>query len=366
MLLRYIVANDSIVVFPLNTGNQDWVRNVVQNPLVHVYSENGDTLGTAKLKEISGVRDPLLPVFTRKYGRETVNRWYKGQRLYVQIAITRQLGSIHYDDLVYGDLEAAFDSVAEDYDRHIFGNPVNTWLRNVSIGVMSNVFRAGSTVLEIGCGTGTETLSLARRGVKVIASDISQKMLDVLMRKAGSAGLNDSVIPLHCRPVQLVSKLRELGLTSLDGVYSTYGAVNTEPNLTPMIQGVHDVLKEDAPMILGVWNKYCLYEIVGYSLKLNPSMAFARLRNPVPLGKSRFCVATNAFSVSSLRKTLSPWFSIEQLLGVVITIPPSNLTKYAPRGRLLRALKSLDLNFGRTFPGNRIGDHFLAVCRRKN
>ncbi|MDG6995227.1 MAG: methyltransferase domain-containing protein [Nitrososphaerota archaeon] len=364
VLLRYIAANDGIVVFPLNTGSQDWVKNVSENPMVKVFSAAGESTGTAQIKEITGLGDPLLSIFTRKYGRLTVNRWYKGQRLYVQVSISKKLGALNYDELVYGDLEAAFDSVADSYDRHIFGNPINTWLRNVSIGVMKTIFRPGSTVLEIGCGTGTETLSLANAGIRVVACDISQKMLDVLTEKARSAGLSEAVVPVHCKPIELVSKMHILGISSLDGAYSTYGTVNTEPNLDVMIRSIHSILKEDAPLILGVWNKYCLYEMMGYTLKLNPGMAFARMKNPVPLGKSRFCVATNAFSVGELRMLLQPWFRIDNVLGVVVTLPPSNLTKYLPNGRLLDFMKRLDLILGRTFPGNRVGDHFLALCRR--
>ena len=366
VLLRYIAVNDGIIVFPLNTGSQDWVKNISENPRVKVFSVAGESMGTAQTKEITGLSDPLLSVFTRKYGRPTVNRWYKGQHLYVEISISKKLGTLDYDELVYGDLEAAFDSVADSYDEHIFGNPINTWLRNVSIGMMKTVFQPGSTVLEVGCGTGTETLSLANAGIRVVACDISQKMLDVLTKKARSAGLSQAIVPVHCRPIELVSKMRSLGISRLDGAYSTYGAVNTEPNLNTMIKSIHSILKEDAPLILGVWNKYCLYEMIGYALKLNSGMAFARLKNPVPLGKSRFCVATNAFSVGELRRFLQPWFRIDEVFGVVITLPPSNLTKYLPNGSLFDILKRLDLILGRTFPGNRVGDHFLALCRRES
>lgn len=364
VILRYVTVNDGIVVFPQNKGGQDWVQNIRTAETVKVYSDAGEILGIAKVREVSGLEDPLLSVFTRKYGRSTVDRWYKGQRNYVQITVSKQMGTPNYADLIYGDLEAAFDSVAEDYDRHIFGNTINTWLRNVSIGVMKTVFNSGGTVLEVGCGTGTETLSLAKSGVHVIACDISQKMLDVMMRKARSAGLSNWVTPLHCRPIDLRWKLVDLGIRKLDGAYSTYGAVNTEPNLSRMMDGIHSILSRDAPLVLGVWNRYCLYEMVGYLLKLKPDLAFARLKNPVPLGKSRFCVATNAFSVGSLRKALLPWFSIESVLGVVISLPPSNLTKYLPKGALLNAMKKLDLRIGMTFPGNLVGDHFLAVCKK--
>lgn len=367
VILRYITTgNNKIIVFPQNTDRQDWVKNIVKDPLAKIFYDEKLLLGRGEVKQISGLRDPLLSVFTRKYGESTARRWYWGQQNYVEFFVTRRLGSLTYDEMVYGDLEAAFDSVAEDYDHHIFDNPINTWLRNVSLREMTRIFRPGDRVLELGCGTGTETLSLARNGVKVIAVDISGKMLSVLSRKAKALGLSDKITTIHCRPIELNEKTEQLGIKNLDGAYSTYGAINTEPNLGSMIRNIHSLLKPNSTLLLGVWNKFCAYEMIGYLLKGNPTLAFSRLRNPVPIGKSRFCISSNAFSVGSLSEYLEPYFKLKTVTGVVIMLPPSNLTNYLPKGVIQTVLKKLDLNLGKTFPANRLGDHFLAEYRKKS
>jgi deazaflavin-dependent oxidoreductase (nitroreductase family) len=364
VLVRYVADKDRIVAFPQNTGKQDWVRNIAAHPEIKIYYNDSISSATGAIRQISGLSDPLLSHFTRKYGKPTINRWYKGQHLFVEISIEKGLGAIGYDEIIYGDLEAAFDAVAPDYDHHIFGNPINTWLRNVSIGTMVELFKPGQTVLEVGCGTGTETLSLARHGLTIIATDISEKMLQVLSKKAARVGLSDRIVPVHCRPTQLRAKLTDLGYGQIDGAYSTYGAINTEPNLNSMVENLHAVLKPDGPLLLGVWNKFCLYEMIGYLLRLNPSLAFARLRNPVPVGKSRFCVASNAFSVGELNTILKDRFILKRVLGVVVTLPPSNLTRFLPRGRSFATAKKIDLDLGAGFPLNRLGDHFLGIYRR--
>ena len=365
VLLRYVSVGTKIVVFPNRSGVQGWFLNVQSNPNGKLFFQDRIFNFSAQVKRISGLDDPLLGIFTRKYGRDVVNRYYLGQHSYVELLV-RESASANFDEMIYGDLEAAFDGVAKDYDRHIFGNPINTWLRNVSIGVMSQLFKHGDTVLEIGCGTGTETLSLAKRGIRVIATDISSKMIEALNSKARKEGLSDKVIGVWSRPVDLEEKITILGFTQLDGAYSTYGAINTEPRLPETMKILHGILKENASVVLGVWNKYCIYEILGYSFKLKPGLAFARLRNPVQVGKSRFCVATNAFSVGSLGDIVNPYFKLKKVYGVVITLPPSNLTRYLPRGRIFGLLKSLDLNIGRSFPMNRLGDHFLAVYTKRS
>ena len=362
VLVRFItIGSGRIIAFPLNTGKQDWVRNIRRNPDVTVFSPSGGTFrGIASTKEISDLKDPILSIFTRKYGSETVKRWYFGQRIYVRLEVVK-IGSLDTDQIVYDDLETAFDGVAETYDFHIFHNPINTWLRDVSINVMYKVFKPGSTVLEIGCGTGTETLALAKRGINVIATDISGKMLEVLKRKATRLGLDHKINPIHCRPPDLLEEITSLGYTKIDGAYSTYGAINTEPQLTKLVVTLRSLLRNDSPLVLGVWNKYCVYEILGYLVKGRPDMAFARLRNPVPIGKSRFCVSTNAFSAKSMDTLLRPYFIRRSLHGVVISLPPSNLTRYLPRGSMFQHAKRFDYNLGSIFPFNQLGDHFLGV-----
>lgn len=361
VLVRYITTDSKVVIFPENVLRKDWVANVLSNPEIRLHTEQGIFEGSATLKQVKGLGDPLLKIFTRKYGIQPVKERYWGQLRYVEVELSGAPNPVDFYELIYGDLEAAFDGVAEDYDQHIFGNPMNVWLRDVSVGVMKELFKPGEVVLEIGCGTGTETLRLAAEGVMVLASDISSKMLMVLERKAKARGLSDNVIPIHSRPYQLRGRLASLGFRELDGAYSTYGAINTEPKLKTLFQDLHGLLRPEGTFVAGVWNKYYLYEIFGYTLRMKPSLALARLRNPVPVGRSRFCVSTNSYSVRSLSRLLGRYFKLRHVYGVEIFLPPSNLTRYLPPEPLLDLVKRLDLVLGRHFPWNRLGDHFLAV-----
>ncbi len=361
VLLRYAIIGPNLIVFPEVRSRQDWVLNILTNPQVRVHAEGRVMEGTASIGRIAGKGDPILAVFSRKYGDKVVRDTYWGQTEYVKIHLGIQVSTEDLTDLAYADLEAAFDGVAEQYDHHIFGNPINVWLRNRSISLMLSTFRPGDTVLEVGCGTGTETLSLAKAGLKVIATDLSSKMLGVLDSKAAGAGLQDRIITIHCRPYELGAKLRERGIPGVDGAYSTYGAVNTDPRLHDFARNLSSLLADGGRLVLGVWNRFCLYEMVGYFLKANPSMSVARLRNPVPVGKSRFCVATNSYTVGDLSAILGDRFRLERVWGVGIFLPPSNLTKYMPPGKMSRIVEKTDVALEGRFPWNRLGDHFLAV-----
>jgi hypothetical protein len=95
-------------------------------------------------------------------------------------------------------------------------------------------------------------------------------------------------------------------------------------------------------------------------------MAFARLRNPVPVGKSRFCVSTNAFSVRTLSNLIRKDFVLKSVYGVGVLLPPSNLTRYLPPDSLIGTVKKVEVEFESQFPWNRLGDHYLGVYSRIN
>ncbi len=364
VLLRFITFGNQLVVFADNSSKQDWVLNLKSDPKVRIHTRGKVLEGTAHLSRVRSLRDPVLSVFSRKYGDAVVRSTYWGKTDYVGIDLGAQVATEDFHELVYADLEAAFDGVAPHYDRHIFGNPVNVWLRNRSLALMSRTFREGDTILEVGCGTGTETLALAARGINVLATDISSKMLAVLMRHAEERGLSERIVPIHSRPNALLEKVEEAGYSKVDGAYSTYGAVNTDPMLTRFFDSLHRLVVPGGRLILGVWNRYCAFEILGYTLKANPTMASARFRNPVPVGRSRFCVASNALTVGEISKLTAGTFALQQVSGVGILLPPSNLTKYLPPRRVFDFLKRADVSLQDWFPWNRLGDHFLTVYRR--
>lgn len=52
---------------------------------------------------------------------------------------------------------------------------------------------AGSTILDAGCGEGAKSIRLARRGLKVVAIDYSQVVLDRASQKIGTSGVGAQI-----------------------------------------------------------------------------------------------------------------------------------------------------------------------------
>jgi SAM-dependent methyltransferase len=322
--------------------------------------------GTPHLISDRNEQARILGLFREKYGPDRFARWYDHPARVLRVAVDagsgdRGPGSEHY----YDWLQSEFDNVAEDYDHHITGNRMNRLLRNRSLAWLGPRFSGRPRLLEIGCGSGMETLPLLRAGHQVVAVDISEQMLATVRSKADHEGLANRLETRHLRARDLGRLVSDLGPESIDGAYSTYGALNCEPDLTPIPAALHRLMRPGAPFVAGVYNRWCLFEMAGYSASLQTSRALGRRRNPVPVGGSRFCVDVYAHSVNDFRRLFRNGFVVERVEGVPVMLPPSDLTAYAEKfARHFERLAGWDARIGARWPFNQLGDHFLMTFVR--
>lgn len=324
--------------------------------------------GTPELVTEPVERARILALFLAKYGERRYQRWYdKPARVLKVTPASNGIDVREAPGRYYGWLTAEFDNVADDYDRHILGNRMNRLLRDRSLALLRRRFAGRDRLLEIGCGSGMETLPLLREGHRIVAVDISERMLAVVRRKAESEGLEGHLETRHLPARDLEAVVREFGAASFDGAYSTYGAFNCEPDLEPIPSILYRLLKPGAPFVAGIYNRWCLFEMLGYSLTLSFDRAWGRRANPIPVGASRFCVDVYAYSAPEFLALFRKGFALEELAGVPVILPPSDLTGYAERfSRHFDQLSAVDRWVGRRWPWNRLGDHFLATFARES
>src|ERR1700750_2212382 len=72
---------------------------------------------------------------------------------------------------------AAFDRIAEDYDRRFTDSLIGRAQRDAVWKVLRKTFRRNDKVLELNCGTGEDAIYLAGNGISVVALDASQQMI---------------------------------------------------------------------------------------------------------------------------------------------------------------------------------------------
>jgi SAM-dependent methyltransferase len=84
---------------------------------------------------------------------------------------------------------------------------------------------AGKSVLEIGCGIGTDTMNFARAGAQVTAVDLSPRSLDVARQRADIFGLTDRIRFIEADAERLADFVEP---AAYDLVYS-FGVIHHSP-----------------------------------------------------------------------------------------------------------------------------------------
>jgi SAM-dependent methyltransferase len=356
---------DRVVYLVARSRSARWPVDLLREGRAELALPDETAVGTPALITSPEERRRVLRLFEAKYGPQAFARWYENPARVLRVALDggrHELGP--GSPAYYAWLEAEFDNVAEDYDHHITGNRINLLLRNRSLAVLQGRFGNAPRILEIGCGSGMETLPLLEQGHRVTAVDISAGMLATVRRKAEHAGVVDRLTTREM-PARDLGQLVDDG-AQFDAAFSTYGALNCEPDLTEVPRALARLLPPGAPFVTAVYNRWCLFELAGYSLSFQPGRAFGRRKNPVRVGASRFCVDVFAHSVADFDRLFTPYFRRERLEAVPVLLPPSDLVGYANRfERHFDRLAAWDAALGRRWPLNHLGDHFLMTWVRR-
>jgi ubiquinone/menaquinone biosynthesis C-methylase UbiE len=159
-------------------------------------------------------------------------------------------------DVHESSVRAAYDAVAWEYDRQLEDD---RWMRQLLWRRYGQTFRPGQRVLDVGCGTGTDTVFLARHGVRVTAIDVSPLMIAQTKTKLTQHGLT--------APVQLavldIGELASLQASEFDGIISSFAALNTQSTLTQFAADAARLLRPGGRMILHLLNRSSLWEWAG-------------------------------------------------------------------------------------------------------
>ena len=84
---------------------------------------------------------------------------------------------------------------------YTFDNPVRK-LFHKPRKILGDYIEEGMTVMDVGCGMGYFSIGMAGMvgaNGKVIAVDLQQKMLDVMLRRARRSGVANRIIPHRCK-----------------------------------------------------------------------------------------------------------------------------------------------------------------------
>jgi SAM-dependent methyltransferase len=261
------------------------------------------------------------------------------------------------------DTQAAFDSVAADYDGPSGNNALIQQLRVQLIAAVTQRLPPGSRLVDLGCGTGLDAANLAGQGYFVTATDWSPAMVRRTQQRAAAAGLSQRLVARHLGS----QDIGQLPAASFDAAYSDLGPLNCVPDLDAAARGLAGILRPGGLLIASVIGRLCPWELVLFAARGNWSRARLRFaRAPVPVPLNGHTVWTRYYTPREFAAAFRrAGFRLVEQRGLSLFVPPPYLDAFAARHRrLLAALSGLDRKLAGWPLLREAGDHFLIVLQK--
>ncbi|HXQ93718.1 MAG TPA: class I SAM-dependent methyltransferase [Thermoplasmata archaeon] len=318
--------------------------------------------GSARLVIDREVRERILVRFRAAAGPDRADRWYgrAGAMIAVRVGSKGDSG-LQFDRWIRDE----FDSSAAGYAGRLERNPVEWLWRRRSVEILERTFPRPGRLLEIGSGPGFETIPMLRMGHRVVAIDVSRGMLEQLEANARGAEVQGSLETRQRSGHDLGQLVDELGARSFDGAYSTFGALNLEPDLGPVVAGLARLVRLGGLVVAGAFNRRAILEPAVAIASGHAARLAGRRRSPAPVGSHRFSTDVYLRSVTELQRAFRPEFGLQRVDGVGMVLPPPNVADRLDRlGVRWDRLDEWDRRIGRnrTFAG--LSDHFFATFER--
>lgn len=262
------------------------------------------------------------------------------------------------------ETQAAFDSVAADYDGPRGNNELIQDMRAEMWRWLDAVFSPGDQLLDLGCGTGLDAARLAQEGYRVTATDWSPRMVQRTIDRANVCNLADRIRTAQLGAHELAN-LQDSGI--FDGVYSNLGPLNCVPDLSDVARECARLLKPGGALVFTVMGRYCPWEIAHYLRCARWARAAVRFsRVAVPVGMNNHTIWTRYYTPREFYQRFSKEFILEHCRGLCVFAPPPYLSWIRNRyPRLHQALWRLDRRISGWPLIRAMGDHFLIVMRKR-
>lgn len=259
--------------------------------------------------------------------------------------------------------KTAVNRLASGYDELESANAVIKWMLSVVQKIYLNYFPPGSELLEINSGTGTDAVALAKKGIKIFATDISPAMIEILRTKVVTYGLGSMI---KAEPYSF-DEINRIGKNDFDGVISNFGGLNCINDFNKLSEDLAGRLKQNGKFISAVMNRTCPWEIMYYLLKLNPHEAFRHFNKiGIEADFNKEKVRTYYFSPSRFAGYFSKNFETVKIYTLGFFTPsPYMFGIYDRFPSFVRLMMRTDEIIKGLFPFYRFGDHFIIVMKKK-
>jgi len=216
-----------------------------------------------------------------------------------------------------------------------------------------------ATVLDLGCGPGTDLAWFAARypGRRYAGIDVSPRMVALARVK-----LADRAVRVERGCAEDLPRV--FPGEQFDLIYSFFGPLNTEPDLARAVGALAQAVAPGGVLVLSFVSRTYVADSAVHLLRGRPGRAVARLANRWRGYVPQTPLQAWLYFPRQIEARFAPAFQVERREGFSILYPAwYRATRFAERGALVRALWIADRVLNRT-PLWSAGEHLLYVLRR--
>lgn len=257
---------------------------------------------------------------------------------------------------------AAFDRLAEDYDAAFTDSNVGRAQRSAVWTCAKTIFKPGSRILELNCGTGEDAVHFAREGFRITACDVSPRMVAKAREKSSQVRTSER-LEFHVRSTETIA---ELSVSEpFAGVFSNFSGLNCVRDLKSLAISLEPIVLPGAPLLLCFSTRYCLWEMTWHLLRADLTRSFRRWSGYHETRLGGVILPIYYPTCRKIRDLFAGGFRLVSIYGIGITVPPSYAEPWiAKHPGLLKRLKSLDSRLYRVPLIRVLGDHMLLHFER--
>ena len=379
--MRFVLREGAFFVLA-GKSRSDWVVNALKAGTVKVRLGNL-VIQTVVSEASPEERTDAIDEFAKKYGSRVVRDWYSNVDLALRLVPEgeptvrdavkgeSQVASTYEDwrsqkKAYYQSVSEAFDSASEEYDFTIGHNYINTWIRKRSVSELLSLVKKNDTLVEIGCGTGAEALDVSPYVARIIATDISDQMIEIVRKKIQAKRAFDKITPIKLRAAEVDQVKKILDGAEADSAYSFNGALNCEPDLEDFVEGLASVLTSGGYFVCSVRNSLCLGEVLSHAAALQFEKMAPRKKQPIMVSVGGLDIPALYYPPSVFARFFRTRFKLLRVIGLPAFLPPAYLSDYYVKFKEVGyVLERLENTLGNRFPFNRLGDQTLFVFQNR-
>jgi len=217
------------------------------------------------------------------------------------------------------------------------------------------------SILELNCGTGADAIAFANLGHNVIATDISESMINVAKSKNHPKNVSFNIQDINTISLDTFNK-------KFDLIFSNFGGLNciSKSQLASFIEKSADLLNPNGKLVLVIMPKNTLWERLYFSLKGDFKKAKRRNTNAsINANVDGISVKTWYFNPEDILSLTQNHFIKKMVKPIGVTIPPSYLeNSILGKKPLLSIFKSIDRLITGEFWA-KYADHFYIEMSKK-